>query len=223
MRKVKKTITYKILIVDDHPVVRHGLRRILESQTGIDICSEAATGTEAIEQVKACKPNLVVLDVTMPEMGGLEAACEIHDISPETDILILSMHFSEGIAREALRAGARGYVLKSDADSELLTAIEQLRAGNTFFTRRLGASTAEDFLHPVDPDSTSLPGLPLTGREIKIIQLLVEGRSSKQVAGALGISTRTIESHRTHIMHKMKFTTFSELVRFAVRNQLVKP
>jgi DNA-binding NarL/FixJ family response regulator len=223
VRKSTKPISYKVLIVDDHPVVRHGLRRLLESQPDIDVCSEAATGTEAIEQVKACKPNLVVLDVTMPEMGGLEAAREIHYISPEISILILSMHFSEGIAREALRAGARGSILKSDADSELLTAVEQLRGGNSFFTRRLSASTAEDFLHPTDPDRTSLPGLPLTDREIKIIQLLVEGKSSKQVAGVLGISTRTIESHRTHIMHKMKFATFSELVRFAVRNQLVEP
>lgn len=223
MRKDKKQEIYKILIADDHPVVRHGLRRLLEPQSDLEVCSEAATGVEAIEQTKTSKPNLAVLDVTMPEMSGLEAAGEIHATSPETAILILSMHFSEGIAREALRLGARGYISKSDADSELLTAIEQLRAGKTFFTSRLAASMAETFLQPVTGAGTTLPGLPLTDREIEIIQLLVEGRSSKQVAGVLGVSTRTVESHRTHIMHKMKFTKYSELVRFAVRNQLIEP
>jgi DNA-binding NarL/FixJ family response regulator len=223
MRANKSKAVYKIFIADDHPVVRHGLRRILESQTDPDVCSEAATGLEAIEQAKSCKPNLVVLDVTIPGMSGLEAAREIHESLPETGILILSMHFSEGIAREANRQGARGYVLKSDADQELLYAIEQLRAGGTFFTGRLAASMAEHFAHTTTPGDTPLPGVPLTEREIEIIQLLVEGRSSKQVAGLLGVSTRTIESHRTHIMHMMKFTNFSELVRFAVRNQLINP
>jgi DNA-binding NarL/FixJ family response regulator len=133
------------------------------------------------------------------------------------------MHFSEGVAPEAIRQGARGYILKSDADQELLYAIEQLRAGKTFFTGRLAASMAENFAHTTTAGETPLPGVPLTEREIEIMQLLVEGRSSKQVAGLLGVSTRTIESHRTHIMHKMKFTNFSELVRFAVRNQLTNP
>ena len=203
--------------------MRHGLRRILESETDIEVCSEAATGIEAIEQAKSCKPNLVILDVTMPEMSGLEAAREIHESLPETGILILSMHFSEGIAREAIRQGARGYILKSDADKELLHAIEQLRAGKSFFTSRLGASLAENLGHLPPAGNTPLPGVPLTDREIQIIRFIVEGRSSKQVAGLLGLSTRTIEGHRTHIMHKMRFTNLSELVRFAVRNQLVKP
>jgi DNA-binding NarL/FixJ family response regulator len=223
MRAMKNKPVYKVLIADDHPVVRHGLRRIRESQADIDVCSEAATSLEAIEQAKSCKPNLVVFDVTMPEMSGLEAAREIHDSLPETGIPILSMHFSEGIAREAIRQGARGYILKSDADQELLYAIEQLRAGKSFFTGRLAASMAESFAHPATDGETPLPGVPLTEREIEIIQLLVEGSSSKQVAGLLGVSTRTVESHRTHIMHKMKFSNFSEQVRFAVRNQLVKP
>src|SRR5271157_3510516 len=148
MRGNKNKAVYKALIADDHPVVRHGLRRILESQTDIDVCSEAATGLEAIEQAKSCKPNLVVLDVTMPGMSGLEAAREIRESLPETCILSLSMHFSEGIAREAIRQGARGYILKSDADQELLYAIEQLRAGKSFFSSRLAASMAESFAHP---------------------------------------------------------------------------
>lgn len=223
MRKEKKQKIYKILIADDHPVVRHGLRRLLESQSDLEVCSEAATGTEAIEQVETSKPDLVVLDVTMPEMSGLEAAREIRTNSPRTAILILSMHFSEGIAREALRLGAGAYVLKSDADSDLLSAIEQIRAGKTFFTSRLAASMAENFLHPAPDAGTRLADLHLTDREIEIIQLLAGGRSSKQVAGVLGVSTRTVESHRTHIMHKMKFTRYSELVRFAVRNQLIEP
>jgi DNA-binding NarL/FixJ family response regulator len=223
VRANKNKRAYKVLIADDHSVMRHGLRRILESQTDIDVCSEAATGVEAIEQAKSCKPDLVVLDVTMPEMSGLEAARVIHESLPETGILILSMHFSEGLAREAIRQGARGYILKSDADKELLRAIEKLREGESFFTSGLAASMAEMFGHPAPAGNAALPGVPLSDREIEIIRFIAEGRSSKQVASQLGVSTRTIEGHRTHIMHKMKFKNFSELVRFAVRNQLVKP
>jgi DNA-binding NarL/FixJ family response regulator len=195
----------------------------LEGQPGLEVCAEASTGTEALEQAKSSKPDLAVIDVTMPEMNGLEAAREIHETSPKTDILILSMHFSEEIAREALRCGARAYVLKSDAESELLTAIQHLRQGKPFFTSRLAASMAESFLHGAPSEESPIPGVPLTNREVEIVQLLGMGKSNKEIAGLLAVSTRTVESHRNHIMHKMKFATFSDLVRFAVRNQLVEP
>jgi DNA-binding NarL/FixJ family response regulator len=213
---------YRVLIVDDHEVVRSGIRAILESQVGVEVCCEAANGVEAIEHVRTGKPDLVLLDLTMPEMNGLEVVRIIRQISPESDVLILSMHFSEVVVRETLRAGARGYLLKSDASDELLIALEHLRQGKTYFTSRLAAFMAKDDCHGANTDAACLVGeTPLSRREIEILQLLAEGNSNKQTAARLGISTRTVESHRDHIMHKMNFLNLAELIRFALRNNLV--
>jgi DNA-binding NarL/FixJ family response regulator len=216
---------YRVLVADDHDVVRRGVRALLEGQPGVEVCCEAATGVEAVEHVKRAKPDLVVLDLTMPDMNGLEAARVIRETSPETEVLILSMHFSEEIAREILRVGARGYLLKTDANTELIAAVQRLRQGKTFFTGRLTASMADSFIHATcDPNAMSpVPGAPLSPREVEIVQLLAEGKSNKETAAALGVSTRTIESHRNHIMRKMSFASFSDLIRFAVRNNLVEP
>jgi DNA-binding NarL/FixJ family response regulator len=220
---------YRVLIADDHAVVRRGLRALLASQPGIEVCSEAASGTEALEGVKKEKPDLLLLDLTMPEMNGLQVARAAREESPNTDILILSMHFSEEIAREVLRSGAIGYVLKSDADTELLAAVDHARQHQPFFTGQLAVSMAESFMQqpPADPEqpvinSKELEGTTLTGREVQVIQLLASGKSNKQVADELGVSTRTVESHRNHIMRKMNFTSFSDLIRFAVRANLIE-
>lgn len=221
---------YRILIVDDHPVVRRGLKALLASQPGIEICSEASTGVEAMENLKTCKADLVMLDLTMPEMNGLEVARAVREASPATDVMVLTMHFSEELAREVLRSGALAYVLKSDADTELLAAVDHVRHRQPFFTGRLAANMAQNFLHGNSNADKSGNGgqngaasSPLTPREIEVVQLLADGKGNKQVASALGVSTRTIESHRNHIMRKMGFGSFSELVRFAVRNNLVAP
>lgn len=218
---------YTILIADDHAVVRRGLRSLLEPQTGLEVCGEASTGPEALEQIGRLRPDLVVLDLTMPEMGGLEVTRVIREQFPGTAVLILTMHFAEETAREVLRAGALAYVLKSDADTELLAAIDHVRHKQPFFTSALAVSMAHTFIHGPEefhPSSTSrpLPGSPLTRREVAIVQLLAEGKSNKEAAVELGVSTRTVESHRTNIMHKMSFRSFSDLVRFAVRNNLVE-
>jgi DNA-binding NarL/FixJ family response regulator len=215
---------YRILVADDHAVVRRGLRSLLETQPGIEVCCEASTGPETLELVRTAKPDMVVLDLTMPDMNGLDVTRTVREESPSTAVLVLTMHFSEELAREVLRAGALAYVLKSDADSELLTAIDHVRHNQPFFTSALAASMAHTFVHgPADAASGDkpLPGSPLTNREVEVIQLLAEGKSNKEAAVELGVSTRTVESHRTHIMHKMNFRSFSELVRFAVRNNLV--
>ncbi len=213
--------------MDDHVVVRRGLVHLLAGQPGIEVCCEASNGQEALEHVKKEKPNLVVLDLSMPEMNGLQTAQAIHEAAPDTEVLILSMHFSEEIARQVLRSGARGYVLKTDKDSELLAAVQSLREGKSYFTGRLAASMAENFTNGNHGNGSSdngvLPGTPLTARELEIVQLLAAGRSNKEVAARLGVSTRTIESHRNHIMRKMSFASFSEIVRFAVRNGLIEP
>jgi len=209
---------YRVMIVDDHPVVRVGLRSLLGSQPGLEVCCEATTGPEAIEEAKHCKPDLVILDLTLPEQNGLEVLEAVRAELPETQVLVLTMHFSEEIAREALRLGAIGFVLKSDADTELLAAVDSARLHQPFFTGRLAMSMAQNFVSPHEPDSAD----SLTPREVEVVQLLAEGKSNKQVAGELKVSTRTVESHRHHIMKKMNFTSFSELVKFAVRNNLVE-
>lgn len=222
--------TYRVLIADDHAIVRRGLRALLTSQPGIEVCSEAASGAEALDGVKKDKPDLLVLDLTMPEMNGLQVARAVREESPDTDILVLSMHFSEEVAREALRCGAIGYVLKSEADTELLTAVDHARNHRPFFTGKLAVSLAESFIQAPPtkteeppPNNTGLEETPLTGREVQVIQLLAEGKSNKEAADEMGVSVRTVESHRNHIMRKMGFTSFSDLIRFAVRAKLIEP
>ncbi len=219
--------SYRVLVADDHALVRRGVRVLLESQAGIEVCCEAANGVEAIEHVKKAKPDLVVLDLTMPKANGLEVARAIRKESPSTEVLILTMHFSTDVAREVLRCGARGYVLKSDDDEELMTAVRHVQQGKPFFTGQLTEAMLDGFVcDDANSDANRegpLSGSPLTAREVEVVRLLATGKSNKQVAAALGVSTRTAESHRAHFMHKMKFTSFSELIRFAVRNNLVEP
>jgi DNA-binding NarL/FixJ family response regulator len=162
-------------------------------------------------------------------MNGLDVMRAVREESPSTDVLILTMHFSEELAREVLRCGALGYVLKSDADTELLAAVDHVRHHQPFFTNRLAISMAQNYVRkPGDLAGGSgedgvIPNSPLTPREVEVVQLLAGGKSNKEVASTLGVSTRTVESHRNHIMHKMSFGSFSELVRFAIRNNLVEP
>jgi two-component system response regulator NreC len=220
--------SYRVLVADDHAVVRHGLRVLLEAQPGVQVCGEAQTGLEAIDYVKKGKPDLLVLDLTMPDMNGLEVVRVIRKESLPTDVLVLTMHFSEELARELLRCGALGYVLKSDADTELLAAVDHVRHHQPFFTSRLAISMAQNYVRrPGDAaeegEDGVLPNSPLTPREIEVVKLLAEGKSNKEVASTLGVSTRTIESHRNHIMHKMDFASFSELIRFALRTHVVEP
>jgi DNA-binding NarL/FixJ family response regulator len=214
--------SYRVLVADDHAVVRHGLRVLLEAQPGVQVCGEAQTGLEAIDYVKKGKPDLVVLDLTMPDMNGLEVVRVIRKESLPTDVLVLTMHFSEELARELLRCGALGYVLKSDADTELLAAVDHVRHRQPFFTSRLAISMAQNYVRRPGDDGV-LPKSPLTPRESEVVKLLAEGKSNKEVASMLGVSTRTIESHRNHIMHNMKFASFSELIRFALRTHVVEP
>jgi DNA-binding NarL/FixJ family response regulator len=217
--------SYRVLVADDHAVVRSGVKLLLEAQPGVEVCCEATTGVEAVEHVKKAKPDMVLLDLTMPEMNGLDAARQIREISPNTDILVLSMHYTEEIAREVLRSGARGYMLKSDANAELVTAVNRVRRGEQYFTGCLAATMAESFAQTKanGSDDAVIAGTSLTPREAEIIQLLAQGKSNKEAAAALGVSTRTVESHRNHIMHKMEFESFSDMVRFAIRKNLVEP
>jgi DNA-binding NarL/FixJ family response regulator len=215
---------YKILVVDDHSIVRRGIRSLLETQPDMQVCAEAADGATAMEQVIKERPNLVVLDLTMPEKNGLEVTRLIREESPSSEVLILTMHFSEEVAREVLRCGARGYILKSDADSELLAAVRHIKNNKPFFTGKLAASMAESFVRDTrgSGNNGKAEDVALSTREMEVVQLLARGKSNKEAAAMLGVSTRTVESHRNHIMRKMEFESFSDLIRFAIRSNLIQ-
>jgi DNA-binding NarL/FixJ family response regulator len=214
----------RILVADDHEMVRRGLKSLLQDQTGWEVCGEANTGRQAVEKAKALKPDIVVLDITMPELNGLEATRQICKLTPEIQVLILTVHESEQLAHDVLRAGARGYVLKSDAGRDLVSAIHALRNNKPFFTSKVARMVSENYLkNTPTEEEADVSSSPLTAREREIVQLLAEGKSNKEVADVLSISVKTVETHRTNIMRKLRFHSISELVRYAIRNQIVSP
>jgi len=208
----------RILIADDHEMVRQGLRRVIAEQSGWMICGEAATGRQAVEKAVATKPDVVVMDFSMPELNGMEATRQIRVALPETEVLILSMHESEELVREILAAGARGYVLKSDAGHSLVNAIKALAEHQPYFTSKISSLVLEGYLNPNTRESAAL-----TPREREIVQLVAEGRSTKEVADLLGISVKTTETHRSNILRKLDLRSVTELVRYAIRNKIVEP
>jgi DNA-binding NarL/FixJ family response regulator len=215
----------RILIADDHDLMRRGLRTLLETHPGWTICAEANTGRDAVAKAEELRPDIVIMDITMPELNGVEAARRILKSSPSTEILILSVHHSDQLIREILAAGVRGYIVKSDSDRDLVVAVEALSNHKPFFTPR----ATELMLNGLDSRGSGPAGLPqnlsdrLTSREREIVQLLSEGKSSKEVASDLSISVKTAETHRANIMRKLEIHSVSELVRYAVRNQIIEP
>jgi DNA-binding NarL/FixJ family response regulator len=215
--------TLRILIADDHEVVRRGLKALIESQPGWVVEAEAATGREAVEQALRLRPDIVVLDINMPELNGLEAARQILKEAPDTEILILTMHDADHLIREVLVAGARGYVLKTDAGRDLIAAVESLRNKRPFFTRKVSQLVLEGFLKGVSEAPAAEPASGrLTGREREIVQLLAEGKTNKEIAGILNISVKTVDTHRANVMEKLGLRSFSELIRYAVRNYIIE-
>lgn len=210
----------RVLVADDHDVVRHGLRALLESEEGLSVCAEAADGRQAVEMAEATRPHVAILDITMPEMNGLEACRRLSVALPRVQVLVLTMHESDEVVREVLAAGARGYVLKSDAGRELVNAVRALHAGETFFSRKV-ASLVVTRLR--SGDALPPPRHPLTTREREIVRHLAEARSNKEVAAVLGIAVKTVEAHRANIMRKLGMHSVTELVRYAIRHQLVDP
>ena len=212
----------KIVIADDHDVVRRGLKSLLQDVPGWEVCAEANNGRVALEKIRQHKPNVVVMDVTMPELNGLEATRQVRKHYPDTEVLVLTMHESEQIAQEVLKAGARGYILKSDAGRDLVKAVEAVSKKQAFFTTRVTQMVSETNLRDgLGAVEASDIGSRLTPREREIVQLLAEGKSNKEVASALNISVKTVETHRTNIMRKLRFHSVGELVRYAVRNNIV--
>lgn len=216
----------RILIADDHEVARRGIRSLLESHPGWEVCAEAKDGRDAVELATSMKPDLVLLDIGMPNLNGLEAARQILTTSPNVAILILTMHDSDNVIREVLRAGARGFLLKSDAGRDLVAAVEALESQKTFFTPRVSQMVLDGFLNREKKrseieDVTNPSGDLLTAREREVIQLLAEGRTSKEVAVTLNLSVKTAETHRTNLMRKLGLHSVADLTRYAVRNGIV--
>ena len=210
----------RILVVDDHAVVRRGVRSLLESHEGWEVCGEATTGRDAVEQSRRLRPDVVVMDLSLPELNGLDATRHILKDAPETEVLVLTMHQSEELARDVLQAGARGYVLKSDADENLIAAVESLRQHKPFLTPTVTEFVLDGYIRDgADQDASRR----VTAREREIIQLIAEGKSNKNAAAALKISVKTIEAHRANIMRKLHLRSVSDLVRYAIRNKIVQP
>lgn len=211
----------RILLADDHTLLRQGLRRILESHTGMEVVAEAGSGSEAVRLAEEHQPDVAIVDVAMKELNGIEAAAQIARCSPQTAVLMLSMHTDERYVLRSIRAGARGYLLKDSVEEDLIRAIQLVQRGTAFFSpavarvfheghmRRKGALEVDDRFDL------------LTGRERQIYQLLAEGNSNKEIAVLLGLSLHTVETHRAHIMEKLDVHTTAELVLSAVRRGLV--
>jgi DNA-binding NarL/FixJ family response regulator len=211
----------RIVVVDDHAVVRRGVRALLETQPGWEVVGEAATGRDAVEFAKRLQPDIVVMDLSLPELNGLEATRLILKESPRTEVLVLTMHHSEELARTVLQAGARAYVLKSDADHSLVAAVESLSQHKPFLTSTVTEFVLDDYVNRAEAESGGHTAV--TPREREIIQLLAEGKTNKETASALNVSVKTVEAHRANIMRKLRLRSVSDLVRYAIRNKIVQP
>jgi DNA-binding NarL/FixJ family response regulator len=209
---------FRILVADDHEIVRRGVCALLKSQNGWEVCGEASDGRQAMKEVSALNPDVVILDIGMPNLNGLEATRQILKKHPNTKILILTLHGSREVVRAVLHSGARGLLLKSDAAGNLVTAVTALQQGATYFAPKLAeiADLASD-------DGPHPPGISqLTSREREIVQLLAEGNTCRQVAEALGLSIKTADTHRSKIMRKLNIHSIRDLVLFAIRNNIVQ-
>ena len=210
----------RIFLADDHSLVRRGIRSLLGVHSEWEVCGEARDGKEALEKVSDLHPDVLILDLNMPELNGLEVTRRVHGTCPQVEVLVLTVQDSEQVMRQVLEAGARGYMLKSDAGKELLTAVETVRRHRLFLSSQT-SRMLRDSSAPLAKEDMALKQ-PLSPRERQILQLLAEGNSTKQIATALDITIKTAETHRSNIMRKLDLHHVTELVRYAIRNQIVQ-
>jgi len=207
----------RVLIADDHGIVRSGLRVLLEQQDDIEVVGSAANGREVVRQAKAAHPDVVVMDIAMPELNGIEATLQVHDACPATQVLILSMHSTTEHIFRALQAGARGYLLKDSAGTELVEAVRAVHSGARYMSQKIATAVVDDYIaerHRASP----LEGL--SPRERQILQLIAEGKSSAEVAGMLFLSRKTVETYRSRMMDKLGIGDLPNLVKFAIQHGL---
>jgi len=207
----------RILIADDHQVVRSGLRSILEAQPGWEVVAEVADGKEAILKTIETKPDVAIIDYSLPLINGIEATRQIRARVPRTEVLVFTMHDSEMVIEELMKAGARGYVLKSDARRELVAAIASIAIHKPYFSARVSEGLLKSFLKNCNQTRSAL-----TNRERSVVQLIAEGHTNKSAASLLNISTKTVETHRAAVMRKLDFSSSADLVRYAIRNRIVE-
>ena len=219
MRKNKDTL--RIVVADDHELVRRGIRDLLLEQPDWKVVGEAVSGRKAIEMVKKLKPDIAIVDITMPDMDGLEVTRRIRDAARETQVLILTMHESDQMVRRVLEMGARGYVLKSDMAAHLVQAVRDLANGKISLTPKVSTMVLEGFLKGGESRQPENGHARPTPREVEIIRRLAEGKSNKEIAAELGITLRTVETHRGRIMMKMRLHSLTELIHYAIRDKII--
>jgi len=211
----------RILLADDHNVMRRGLRLLLESQPEFTVVAEAADGRQALEQAQATDPDVVVLDIAMPNLSGIEAAQQMIAARPGIAVVILSMHSDEGYVLRALKAGAKGYLLKDSAEGDLIDAIKAVRQGKTFFSPEISRMLVEDYVREIRTRGVEDSYELLTAREREILQLIAEGKSNKDVAARLNLSLYTVETHRRNLQDKLNLHSLAELILYAVRKRVI--
>ncbi len=211
----------RILLADDHNVMRRGLRMLLESQPGFTVVAEAADGLSAVEQAKATQPDVAVLDIGMPLLSGTEAAARISAQSPNTAIVMLSMHSDESYLLRALKAGARGYLLKDSAEGDLIQAIKVVSEGKAFLSAEISKMLVEDYIREINRKGVQDSYELLTAREREVLHLLAAGKSNKDIAKMLDLSTYTVETHRRNMQEKLNLRSFPELILYAVRKGVI--
>ncbi len=211
----------RILVADDHGIVRKGLRFLLDRQPGMEVVGEASDGREAVKLNEELLPNVVIMDVAMPQLNGIDAAAQIIKSNPNTGVIMLSMYADESYLVRALSVGAKGYLLKESAEVDVVIAVQVVSQGRPFFSPQIAQSLLEDYVRALQQrgiqDSYDL----LTDREREVLQLLAEGKSNKEVATILDLSTYTVETHRTNLMHKLNLHNTAEIVLYAVRKKII--
>jgi len=213
----------RVLLAEDHILVRQGFRRILEDDPGISVVGEARTGLEAIDQCKELKPDVVVMDLSMPDLGGLEATAEILKANPQIKILILSMYSNEAYVRKAFELGAKGYILKNAIEVDLTRAVMALAEGQAYFSPGISHIVLESMKAGTFQGTSQDPYEKLTLREKEVLQLIAQGKSNKEIATLLNISVNTVAVHRAHVMETLNLHRTAELVLFAVKKGLIQP
>ena len=213
----------RLLIADDHEIFRAGLRALLEAQPGWRVVAEAGDGRDAVKKAAETRPDVALLDIAMPFLNGLEAAQEIAQSCPRTKIVMLTVHDSDAMINEVLAVGARGYLFKSDAASDLVTAVNAVQGEGTFFTAKVADIVLTSFINNgARPAALASPRSRLTARQREIAQLLAEGRTTKEVASMLNLSVKTAETHRANLMRRLNCHSAADLVRYALRNQIIE-
>lgn len=213
----------RILLADDHDIVRRGLKALLQERPEWKICGEANSGRDAVELATRLQPEIAIVDLMMPDLNGLETTGRIRKVSPRTEVLVFTMHHDEELVHEVLSAGARGYLLKTDVERHIVTAVETLLRHQPYFSAQISETVLDGFLRSRREGDGLQAASRLTPREREIVQLLAEGHRNKIVAHKLGISIKTVETHRTTLMRKLGVKSIVELVRYAVRNHLTEP